>query len=273
MRTSLKRISKLERDGVRGILTSRRSPCKDQSPRFVLEWNRSRPAACLRRSDSTMPSARTWQRSRRDHGTFDHPGRRICHRANGACQVDTASRRSPAALEAHIRVGIAQLWGSDSHREQARNAYARTEPGETQLYCADFRLAQINATYCSIASTAMVFNAGGVPRPGSTENPKGHYFDQVNLINEVKNKFDVDKVLKQGVTLDTYGQFLSFFPCKPQSRTPPTPRWTRFVRRRLPRSSARMSFSSSTTIARMSGKRAAAISLPWPRTMPRPTAF
>ena len=58
----------------------------------------------------------------------------------------------------------------------------------------------------------MVFNAGGVPRPGSTENPNGHYFDQVNLINEVKGKFDVDKVLKQGVTLDTYGQFLSFFP-------------------------------------------------------------
>jgi hypothetical protein len=71
---------------------------------------------------------------------------------------------------------------------------------------------QINATYCSIASTAMVFNAGGVPRPGSTENPKGHYFDQVNLINEVKGKFDVDKVLKSGVTLDTYAQFLSFFP-------------------------------------------------------------
>ena len=68
------------------------------------------------------------------------------------------------------------------------------------------------ATYCSIASTAMVFNAGGVPRPGSTENPKGHYFDQVNLINEVKNKFDVKKVLKQGLTLDTYEQFLSFFP-------------------------------------------------------------
>jgi Phytochelatin synthase len=71
---------------------------------------------------------------------------------------------------------------------------------------------QINATYCSIASTAMVFNAGGVPRPGSTENPNGHYFDQVNLINEVKDKFDVGKVLKAGVTLDTYGQFLSFFP-------------------------------------------------------------
>jgi Phytochelatin synthase len=71
---------------------------------------------------------------------------------------------------------------------------------------------QINATYCSIASTAMVFNAGGVPRPGSTENPNGHYFDQVNLIDEVKHKFDVDKVLKQGVTLDNYGQFLSFFP-------------------------------------------------------------
>ena len=58
----------------------------------------------------------------------------------------------------------------------------------------------------------MVFNAGGVPRPGSTENPKGHYFDQVNLISEVKHKFDVDQVLKQGVTLDTYAQFLSFFP-------------------------------------------------------------
>ena len=71
---------------------------------------------------------------------------------------------------------------------------------------------QINATYCSVASTAMVFNAGGVPRPGSTENPKGHYFDQVNLISEVKHKFDVDQVLKQGVTLDTYAQFLSFFP-------------------------------------------------------------
>jgi hypothetical protein len=71
---------------------------------------------------------------------------------------------------------------------------------------------QINGTYCSIASTAMVFNAGGVPRPGSTENPKGHYFDQVNLIDEVKDKFDVKKVLKSGVTLDTYAQFLSFFP-------------------------------------------------------------
>ena len=71
---------------------------------------------------------------------------------------------------------------------------------------------QINATYCSVASTAMVFNAGGVPRPGSTENPKGHYFDQVNLISEVKHKFDVDKVLKQGVTLDTYAAVSQFFP-------------------------------------------------------------
>ncbi len=71
---------------------------------------------------------------------------------------------------------------------------------------------QINGTYCSIASTAMVFNAGGVPRPGSTENPKGHYFDQVNLINEVKDKLDVKEILKAGLTLDNYKQFLSFFP-------------------------------------------------------------
>ncbi len=71
---------------------------------------------------------------------------------------------------------------------------------------------QINGTYCSIASTAMVFNAGGVPRPGSTENPQGHYFDQVNLIDEVKDKFDVKKVLKDGQSLDSYAQFLSFFP-------------------------------------------------------------
>jgi Phytochelatin synthase len=72
---------------------------------------------------------------------------------------------------------------------------------------------QINATYCSIASTAIVFNAGGVPRPGSTENPGGNYFDQVNLIEEAKEKgFDGDRVLKEGMTLDTYGQFLSLFP-------------------------------------------------------------
>jgi hypothetical protein len=71
---------------------------------------------------------------------------------------------------------------------------------------------QINATYCSVASAAMVFNAGGVPRPASTENPNGHYFDQVNLITEVQNKFDVKKVLKEGMTLDEYGQFLSIFP-------------------------------------------------------------
>ena len=72
---------------------------------------------------------------------------------------------------------------------------------------------QINATYCSIATTAMVFNAGGVPRPGSTENPGGHYFDQVNLIEKANKKgFDGGKVLKQGVTLDIYKQFLSYFP-------------------------------------------------------------
>ena len=72
---------------------------------------------------------------------------------------------------------------------------------------------QINATYCSIASTAMVFNAGGVPRPGSTENPSGHYFDQVNLIKEANKKgFDGDRVLKEGMTLDRYTHFLSLFP-------------------------------------------------------------
>ena len=59
----------------------------------------------------------------------------------------------------------------------------------------------------------MVFNAGGVPRPNSTENPGGHYFDQVNLIEEAEKKgFDGKTVAKEGMTLDTYKQFLGDFP-------------------------------------------------------------
>ena len=114
----------------------------------------------------------------------------------------------------------------------------------------------------------MVFNAGGVPRPGSTENPKGHYFDQVNLINEVKGKFDVDKVLKSGVTLDTYAQFLSFFPVQATITHAADTTLDAFRTLAIATLKTRKSFSLSTTIARMSGKRVAAISLRWPRTMP-----
>ena len=111
---------------------------------------------------------------------------------------------------------------------------------------------QINGTYCSIASTAMVFNAGGVPRPGSTENPKGHYFDQVNLIDEVKDKFDVKKVLKSGVTLDTCNLCQSFSRSTNGHSRSGRPVWTRFARRRLPLSGSRVSSSLSTIFDPMS---------------------
>jgi hypothetical protein len=72
---------------------------------------------------------------------------------------------------------------------------------------------QINETYCGVATTAVVFNASGIPRPVSTADPKFHYFDQVNLITDrVKKVININEVLASGMTLDTYGRFLSCFP-------------------------------------------------------------
>jgi Phytochelatin synthase len=130
--------------------------------------------------------------------------------------IPLSDGRAPAALVKETR-GQSELLSSGDpislESELGQKMLEQSQAKRNFIALISNFTTQINATYCSIATTAMVFNAGGVPRPGSSEIPNGHYFDQVNLIEEAKkHEFDVDKILKSGMTLDNYKQFLSFFP-------------------------------------------------------------
>lgn len=72
---------------------------------------------------------------------------------------------------------------------------------------------QVNETFCSVATSAMILNASGIPRPVSTQDPYYHYFDQTNILNDqVRQTIDVEDLKVRGLTLDRYGRLIGCFP-------------------------------------------------------------
>lgn len=71
-----------------------------------------------------------------------------------------------------------------------------------------FHEAQVNGTYCGIASSVMVLNALNIPRPIAwTRNTPARLFNQENFFSEeVCNRIDKKVVLKQGLTLAELSQ-------------------------------------------------------------------
>ena len=150
-----------------------------------LEGHRHTPAAVHDRIHATEASVRS------ENGSEEHPSRfSVVHRF--ASQLKGA----PISLDT----------------EQGTRLLAQSTAKRNFLTLASHFTTQVTETFCSLASTAMVLNASGIPRPVSTVDSYYHYFDQENLITDrVKATIDMDDVRVRGMTLDTYRQFIGTF--------------------------------------------------------------
>ena len=155
----------------------------------------------------------------------DWPPRSEGHRHTQAAVHDRihateAAVRSEHDSEAHpprlsvVHPSAAQSNGAPISLDTKRGArlLAQSTAKRNFLALASNFTTQVTETYCSLASTAMVLNASGIPRPVSSVDSYYHYFDQDNLVDaRVKATIDMDDVRVRGMTLDTYRQFIGTF--------------------------------------------------------------